>query len=84
MTLFKDVREEGLAARSSYHKPILLSLMGAKCRHGKRQHSFKFEAWWIRDEGCKQVVVHGWFEKLYSSNPMVRVQHILKSCSRAL
>lgn len=36
ISLFKEVRVEGLSARSSDHKPILLSKLGANCRYGKR------------------------------------------------
>lgn len=84
ISLFKEVGVEGLSARSSDHKPILLSKVEANCRYGKRQHPFKFETSWIRDEGCEQVVMEGRLEKNPLTDPMVRVQHLLQSCSGAL
>lgn len=57
--MFKEIRVEGLAGRSSDHLPVLLSMMGNEERQGRRNFPFRFEASWIKEEGCEQLVRQG-------------------------
>lgn len=52
---FKVVLVEGLVARSSNHKPIMLSVMESDKMLSRRRYVFKFEASWLKEEECKDM-----------------------------
>jgi hypothetical protein len=58
-----------LAARSSDHAPLLISLHNTHSRHRRRRGLFHYEAWWQRQAGFQQVIAQVWKPKISSRNP---------------
>ncbi|XP_059429046.1 uncharacterized protein LOC132162844 [Corylus avellana] len=49
-----------LAARSSDHKPLLLKIFDAEIAQPNYHKSFKFEAKWLADGECMEVIKKAW------------------------
>lgn len=54
--LHNHVEVECLVARSSYHKPLLVSIQHGSNMGSRYRKAFKFEACWSKDEDCGKVV----------------------------
>jgi hypothetical protein len=59
-----------LAARSSDHKPLLIRVLGAGENQVRFHRSFKFEAKWLLDEECQQVIHQAWDEGFHGPTSM--------------
>ncbi|XP_042988726.1 uncharacterized protein LOC122316260 [Carya illinoinensis] len=82
--LFKGVRVEGLIGRCSDHLPILLTMMGKEEKQCKRKFPFRFEAGWIKEDKCEQLVRQGWNRKGFMGDPIRRVSTMLETCKGGL
>lgn len=49
-----------LAAWSSDHKPLMISIVQAGEVRNQYHKSFKFEAKWLIDEECQKIVEEAW------------------------
>ncbi|XP_042939495.1 uncharacterized protein LOC122274525 [Carya illinoinensis] len=83
--LFRGIKVEGLTGRCSDHLPILLTVMGKEEKHdGKRKFPFRFEASWIKEDKCEQLVRQGWYRKGVMEDPIRRVSARLETCKGGL
>ncbi|KAE8798436.1 Elongation factor 1-alpha [Hordeum vulgare] len=49
--------------RHSDHRPIIVNTKGeGRIRSGKGDGSFRFEAWWLEEEGCTEEIQGAWEE----------------------
>lgn len=77
---FKDAEVFVLPARSSDHKPLLLSVHN-RCRlYGPKRRSFKFEASWTLDEECNDVIKATWERRTNENNILQIVSYKLQRC----
>ncbi|XP_041003900.1 uncharacterized protein LOC121249253 [Juglans microcarpa x Juglans regia] len=76
--MFREVVVEGLVARSSDHKPMLLSFVEGERRLNKRGFVFRFEASWLKDEECKSLVEGAWSKKVQSSKPIEKGAKVIE------
>lgn len=52
---------QNLTFPDSDHVPILLNLHGERAgRQGRRRHPWRFNAHWVRNEECDEVIHKGW------------------------
>jgi hypothetical protein len=63
---FPNLSVEILPARSSDHTPLYVSLNTSAGGLFKRRNQFRFESWWQKKEGFKQVVQKVWRVKVPS------------------
>lgn len=59
-SLLKEMRAEALSGRCSDHLPILLSMDEGEQSRNRKHFPFKFEACWIKQEECEDVIRKGW------------------------
>ncbi|XP_042954664.1 uncharacterized protein LOC122291085 [Carya illinoinensis] len=82
--LFKNAEVEVMQARSSDHKPIMLTVIEeARCKR-KRRWLFKYEAKWSLEEEGGAVVQEAWKRVATDSNKFKVIEKKLQWCSRAL
>jgi hypothetical protein len=58
--LFANYEVRVLAARTSDHKPLLLTMADTYDSHIRYHKSFKFEASWLEDRECLDVIKEAW------------------------
>jgi hypothetical protein len=82
--MFEEVEVQILAARTSYHKPLLV--VGGDTHYASRSHKrgFKFEARWWLDEEYNNVVQSAWDSAGGGINALENVQQKLASCQADL
>ncbi|XP_042950080.1 uncharacterized protein LOC122282195 [Carya illinoinensis] len=80
---FHLVKVEGLVAKSSDHKPILMMARNERYRETRRRFLFKFKASWLRQEDCEMVVKKVWERKQLTLEP-IKQQNLLQRCSGEL
>lgn len=66
---FSTSRIHHLEAFHSDHKPIILISDSEQKRFYKKGRPFRFEAMWLKDKTCEEVVVNSWAE-VYDPNPV--------------
>ncbi|KAF5445202.1 hypothetical protein F2P56_034269 [Juglans regia] len=81
---FHLVKVEGLVARSSDHKHLLMTASNEKFRERRRRFLFKFEASWLKEDECEGVVKKVWEKKQLTPKPIKHVQNLLLKCSDEL
>ena len=59
-SLFPWVRLYNVATCSSDHNMLILKALPPKSRNKRRQHLFRFEATWIKEEECDGVMKEAW------------------------
>ncbi|KAF5450043.1 hypothetical protein F2P56_030424, partial [Juglans regia] len=65
----KEVSAENLVARSSDHRPVLLSFSQFNKSFYWSHRVFKYEAWWASETDCKKVVKEGWLHPSRGRGP---------------
>ncbi|XP_042953523.1 uncharacterized protein LOC122290064 [Carya illinoinensis] len=83
-TLFKELKVENLIGRCSDHLPILLTGGDGDYNRRRSRVPFRFEACWIKQEGCEQAVKQGWEKWIVDSEPIQKVKTKLSVCSGIL
>ncbi|XP_041026997.1 uncharacterized protein LOC121267211 [Juglans microcarpa x Juglans regia] len=81
---FQLVKVEGLVARSSDHKPLLMTAGIEKYGKRRRKFWFKFEASWLKEEDCEMMVKKVWERKQMNYEPIKQVLNLLQRCSGEL
>jgi hypothetical protein len=66
---FSQLIVEVLAARTSDHTHLYVSLHDLNGRQRTRKLLFRYEAWWQKKQGFTQVVKQVWKQKIGGSNP---------------
>ena len=66
---FPTSRIHHLECFDSDHKPILLISDAEQKRFYRKGHSFRFEAMWVKDKNCGEVVKDSW-ASLDDTNPI--------------
>jgi len=80
---FPDFEVEVLAALSSYHNPMLLTLCSLRTNI-KRPKAFKYEAAWHVDVECVEVVKAAWASDIEDANSRIVTQEKMVKCREAL
>jgi len=76
-----------MAARTSDHIPILVSFSPRQMDmqgQGLARRTFKFEAIWMSDEECGEVISAAWSNDNIGEIPSEGIQRRLGACQRAL
>ena len=81
--LFPTVRVHHIAGSLSDHCPLWLSSDDENKRFYKRNRPFRFEATWLKDEGCEAVIKHAWQKHIPGEN-MEKVMSKIEACSTSL
>ncbi|XP_041027060.1 uncharacterized protein LOC121267278 [Juglans microcarpa x Juglans regia] len=83
--MFEKAKVEGLIASSSDHVPIMLYVRQDRRFGSRRQYSFKFEASWIKENECEEVIKTAWVDTTQcAKEPLVSVQKMLRECGGKL
>lgn len=77
-------RVDVLAARSSVHAAISISLLPALARQGRGQPRFRFEAAWNKNEHTREILRKVWRIKKPSGDGWGAVQHNLEESKKVL
>ena len=72
-----------LLVQNSDHCPLLLSIPEV-VSVSKRKKIFRFEAMWIKDDQCKEVIEQDWGEEVAFGSSMFQVMEKLKGCRASL
>lgn len=80
--LFPYARFRNEEALTSDHMPIVVDCVGVNPIR-PRKKIFRFEAMWLRDAGCEEVVKQEW-EGLRGCSAVERVSNCIKSCNKGL
>ena len=83
LTLFPNVRLYHVATLMSNHSMLILKTPQTGQREARRQKVFRFEAMWLRDEQCKDVVNEAW-ERGRSIGTQHQFTECLDECRRSL
>uniref|UniRef100_A0A453D5J8 Reverse transcriptase domain-containing protein n=1 Tax=Aegilops tauschii subsp. strangulata TaxID=200361 RepID=A0A453D5J8_AEGTS len=51
--------------RHSDHRPVIIQTSGARPGVRNEGRTFQFEAWWLQEEGCSEVIGEAWEAGLY-------------------
>lgn len=84
-TRFPSHKIEHLTRVHSDHCPIFIDWNYATIPNRSRRNTFRFEAMWLQDESCKEVIKDAWIANQISPSPaafkwkMTRIGCILKS-----
>ncbi|XP_042969164.1 uncharacterized protein LOC122301866 [Carya illinoinensis] len=78
---YQKVSVENLVARSSDHNPILLCTSKYAAVTPVKQRLFRYEAWWSKEEECKEVITNNWLQDTTERNS---VQQVLTHCRNSL
>ena len=81
--LFPTVRVHHIAGSLSDHCPLWLSSDDENKQFFKRNRPFRFEAAWLKDEGCEAVIKHAWLKHVPGEN-MEKVMSKIEACSTSL
>ncbi|KAF5470931.1 hypothetical protein F2P56_011417 [Juglans regia] len=83
--MFGKAKVEGLTASSLDHHPFMPYVRKDSRFVSKRQHSFKFEASWIREDECEELIRTAWTDTpQIGMEPLVCVHNMLRVCSSKL
>ncbi|XP_041003935.1 uncharacterized protein LOC121249294 [Juglans microcarpa x Juglans regia] len=80
----KEVRVEVLVARSSDHRPVLLSFSHTNNLDFKGSRPFKYKAWWAFEIDCERVVKEGWKQSSRGREPFEKLKGSIRSCTEGL
>ncbi|KAF5468367.1 hypothetical protein F2P56_012524 [Juglans regia] len=83
-TMFKNCGVEGLVARSSNHRPILMWFSEKKEKARNCVKLFRYEAKWEFEEDCGRVVQETWNFGGNHVDLIYKVKGLLESCEKAL
>ena len=72
-----------MAVQNSDHCPLLLKILDGPQTQRKKK-IFWFEAMWIKDEQCKEVIEQAWGDGVADGSLMFKVVEKLKSCRVSL
>jgi hypothetical protein len=81
---FKEMTVHVLAARSSNHKPVMITFRGHDILRFASKKSFQFEAKWLLDDEHYEVVGEAWGHGSGAISAMADVTKKLSTCSGAL
>ena len=81
--MFPSVRVHHISGSLSDHCPLWICSDDENRRFYKNRRPFRFEAMWMKDEGCEGVIKNAW-EGLHSSNPMTTLVHKIDKCRTKL
>nr|POF16853.1 hypothetical protein CFP56_17421 [Quercus suber] len=76
---FPGASVQHLPMSTSDHSMIAVHLPTLKSRHKRHQPPFRFEAMWLRDSRCAEVVEEAWMEGLYKPDG-AQITNCLDSC----
>jgi hypothetical protein len=82
--LFKNREVSVLPARTSDHKPLLLSIFEENAARPHFQKSFKFKAHWLADSECMEVITNAWGAGGFSAGGMQATRERLAHCQTKL
>jgi hypothetical protein len=57
---FPNFKVRNVAPRHSDHRPVIIDTDFVGSRHRGGDSSFRFEARWLREEGCDEVMKDAW------------------------
>ena len=83
LSRFPTGRVQVLSCFTSDHRPILLTLDAEGEKQRWRRKPFRFEAMWLTDPGCHNMVVRAW-ESNPDGLPMYKTTKKLKKCKKML
>ncbi|GLT68945.1 hypothetical protein SLA2020_411350 [Shorea laevis] len=61
-----------MEARSSDHKPLLVTFSKKQYGRGGQKKAFKFEVSWTNDEECSDRIKTAWSQLVIGENALVR------------
>jgi hypothetical protein len=82
--LYKKVEVRILAARTSDHKPLLISFTNMEEKGRQFQGGGKFEVKWLADEESREIITNAWNDGVGGDSSIQVVQHKLETCKSAL
>ena len=80
---FPSTRVHHISGSLSDHCPLWICTDDENIRFYRKRRPFRFEAAWMKDEGCEGVIRNSW-EGQSLSNPMERVVNKINRCSQSL
>lgn len=81
--LYRQVDVSVLAARSSDHKPLLVSFSNSRSRR-RQSRLFRYEAKWDHDEECAAVIPKAWRGITSGTSALQSTRLKLQCCQTAL
>ena len=81
--MFPSTRVHHISGSLSDHSPLWICTDDENARFYRKRKPFRFEAVWMRDEGCAAVIKNSW-ESQAPENPMGRVEQKLETCRESL
>ena len=81
--MFPSVRVHHILGSLSDQCPLWICSDDENRRFYKNGRPFRFEAMWMKDEGCEGVIKNAW-EGLHSGNPMTTLVHKIDKCRTKL
>lgn len=81
--LFSVARVTHLPPSRSDHIPLLLGVYASNPPVCSFHHRFRFESFWIQDDGCGSVVQRGWGQDVHGP-PMFQVIKKISNCRMEL
>nr|POE54766.1 hypothetical protein CFP56_46064 [Quercus suber] len=82
-SLFQNTVVQHVPTFASDHSMLIVNLPSIRRRQPKPQHPFRFEAMWLRDPHCAEVVQEAWMEGLYKTEG-TPITNCLNSCQACL
>jgi hypothetical protein len=79
-TLFTDTHLQAITSACSDHAPLFLQGSIAS----SRRPSFKFEEFWLRMEGFKEMVAKAWNKQIHALDPIHQIHVKLSRTAKAL
>nr|POF15934.1 hypothetical protein CFP56_42759 [Quercus suber] len=78
-SLFQNTVVQHVPTTASDHSMLVVILSSIRCRRPKFHAPFHFEAMWLRDPHCAEVIQDAWMEGLYKTEG-TQITNCLDSC----
>ena len=83
LRLFPATRVRIIPFAPSDHHAVMVDCKGEAVQHYKKKHQFRFEAMWVKREGCEEVIQKAW-EAQQEGTRMFQLCQKIKGCRMAL